>query len=189
LTEAKVRDLKTRAAYLYGFYQSTGSYGVDSDPGRIVRRDAGPLAADMLLIDDDSLGPAHRIAKYEYAAFAYVLAASLETRPAQANRLANDALKAASHAVLRISDVIDAAARGDPHAQAISKWLRESEDLNRVRSLIVIAHAIRVRAGGASGRQEVEAALNEVDPDYLQRFPPTAHPDVKRVLNHKPGRG
>jgi pimeloyl-ACP methyl ester carboxylesterase len=184
LAEARIRELQTRVVYLYGLYESAGTPGSGSEAWRMVARESRSVIERMKQVDDGSLRSAHGIAKYEYLSFAYALAASVETRVADARQLADQSLSAADEALKRIGSAMQAAASGNVESQKVTKWLEEGEDENRIGVLVVIARAIKSRGNDdvKSERQAVELALSKVDPQYAQRFPPDAHPDVRRVL-------
>jgi hypothetical protein len=187
LAEARVRELQIRVVYLYGLYESGGIHGSSSDAWRKVARESRSVIEDIKRVDDESLGSAHRIAKYEYLSFVYALAASVETRAREAKDLADQSLGAASEALRWIAGVRQAASRGEVDAQKVSKWLTEGEDEDRIGLVVVIARSIKSRGNDdlTSDRRDVELALSKVDPQYAQRFPPEAHPDVRRVLRRR----
>ena len=171
-----VRDLMQKILVLRGTYETIKDYGAIAE--NAVRQDAAPLAEQLANIADAQLNLSHQIAKYEYAAYGYALAASVETNNLQRRKYAGQVLALGKRAIALMEKAKDLAAHADPEGQTAFTWISGNKDVDRTRYLMAIAFAIDARSGGSTSMNEVREGLNAISPGYLQDFPPETHPDL-----------
>src|SRR5437667_11305566 len=161
-----VVDLMQKILVLRGTYEAIKDYGAIAE--NEVRRNAAPLAEQLTNIADEHLNLSHQIAKYEYAAYAYILAASVETNNEQRKKYAGHALALGKQAKALMEKARDLAARADHEGQTAFTWISRNRDLDRTRYVLAIALAIDARSGGSTSMNEVREGLNAISPGYLQ---------------------
>jgi len=166
-----------------------GDYEASEEKGdlfsRKVRLKAAPLGELLKKVSELELDLGSKISKYEYAAYAYFLAASVETKNTKLLEYSCQVLELGIKCVQIIESARKQAAKGNKGARAVINWVNANQDAKRICFIMAAAHAINYRTGGDSTMKDVHSLLNEISPEYLEDFPPTMHPDLSFVLNEK----
>ncbi len=180
-----VDDLRKEILILRGDFEASEEKGDISS--RNVRGRAVQLGEQLENISEENLGFGSTISKYEYTAYAYFLAASVESEVTSQQKYSRHVINYGEKAIKLIEEAEKKAASGDEKARAVIKWVNNGQDRNRIRFIMAVAHAINIRSNGGSQMKDIHNLLNGISPDYLENYPPAIHPDLASVLNEEKG--
>lgn len=177
-----VDELSQKVLILRGDYEASNDEGDISS--RKVRREAAPLAAQLANISNKDLGLAHKIEKHEYAAYCYILAASVETDQSVRCENSQKALILSKEALQYIELTKRLASEADSEGKAALEWMVKNQDEDRVKFLVVLAHSINLKAGGDSKFADVRKNLRDINTQYFSDWTTSnMHPDLAWALN------
>lgn len=174
-----VLEQKRRLGLLRADYETMANF---PDRRATVRREAPEIATLLMDSDDSRLNPHHRIVKYQYACFAFLMAAASVDEDRGERDRQRYYLEAATAACWRGLELL---ARGDQSRdraeQEAARWAREDNGHNRMHYLRAMALSMKgalsasepdgTRAA-ASLRADALASLGQVEPAYRQRAQP-----------------
>jgi pimeloyl-ACP methyl ester carboxylesterase len=175
----RVVNLVREVLVTRGTYESIDDYGEVARSE--VRRAAQRYAEELLSISDERLWLGAQIAKYEYAAYAYAMAAESSQERAIGLATSERAIDVGNNALELIKNAQALALTGDHVGKTAADWARDNFDRDRVLYVIAVAHAIRWRLGGASTPRDVRNALNSIDRKYLRDYPVQRNRSLSRV--------
>jgi hypothetical protein len=160
-------------------------YLASTDEGAQATNDVlfrAPAAAEKLLrLSDSDLDLAHQIVKYEYAGFAYAMAAKLSSGKGQED-YANKGLELTDGALKRMKEVEDLAARGEPAGIYWERWLEQAQDRERTLYYSALCWAVvESKNPGSQYAKTIETLrrLNRLNPQYVQRHDPSQNDYLK----------
>ena len=110
-----------------------------------VNQDAAKLATEAVSINDGTLDLANRIAKYEYGAYAYVMAASTETNPTRRMQFVRATLNLCDQARVVLKQLQARTASTDNEANRARTWAIEDQPTDRVAFLAAMAWCLDYR--------------------------------------------
>lgn len=165
-----VLALKRQIGLLRGDYEAMVAY---PERRKNVVKEAANLGHSMLGIDDERLTATYRIVKYQYAAYAFMMAASAHALIGQTEQTVADAEKTivASQRGLRVFE----RARVSPNKeeQQTYQWTVEDNGQNRMRYLLAMAQSLKGEAlGDPTLKAKALLTLSLVDVDYRKESLP-----------------
>jgi hypothetical protein len=177
--ERQVKALKSDILVVRGDFETQTVYQQSRD---IVRHKASSLGEQLVNINDDSLGLGYRLIKYEYSAYAYVMAASVETEKSFRIAYAKKAIGFGQEALGIVKMIKKSSSQADGEALALWNWIVESDDDNRCHYTNAIALAIILRSGGTATLEDIRSEIAYIAPQFLEAFPLETNDDLKAVL-------
>lgn len=177
--ERKVLDLKRKISDIRGKALSIETYGERA--AAEVREEAPKLAEQILNFSDMTLSLAYQITKYQYGAYAYGVAAHVESaqrqRLAYAQRMVDSGQKA-----LQLIDLVMEKAANEGAAQELYQFLTNDDARERTQYVVAVGFAIMARELNGTSVRQTREILSKIPQAYLDRYPPQTNPDLAWVL-------
>lgn len=178
--EKSVTNIFQKIVEVRGVYESIPSYKENAK--RKVRATANKLGDQILNISDSNLGPSFEIAKYEYAAYAKMMAAAVENSDNDRIRISAEAVNSAEKTKSLILEAKKFAATGDENSTKLWNWISDGYDFERTLYILAVAQAINAKAGGTSTVYDVKETIKEIPSFYLEEYSPESHADLKWAI-------
>jgi len=179
--ESAIDKLKYKVIQLRGVFESMDDYG--SPAVKDVRENSPRLARQILNLDDNMMDSRHKILKYQFAAAALVMAASVESDKTEQLNYADQAIDSGRKGIALMEEAIQRASGGNEHDQELYDWITSDRRKELMQYLLATSFAIKARAGDESAFEEVEKHLNAIPSAYKDRYPPDMEPNLKWVLS------
>lgn len=184
--ESAVDKLKYEVIRLRGVFETMDDYGAPAF--KEVREKSPRLARQILNLDDSIMGSKHKILKYQFAATALVMAASVEPDKTEQLSYADQAISSCHKGIALAEKAIQQASGGNENAQKLYEWITSDRRTEFMQYLLAVSYAIKARTGDASAFEKVERHLNAIPSAYKDRYPPDMEPNLKWVLTQHPDR-
>lgn len=179
-TEVYVSKICREIKVLRGDFEGIGKEGDAS--WREVNEKASTLGDQLRNVSDVSLSGQFKVLKYEYAAYAYTLAASVEPAHEKRARLSSISICLGQLASEEIAKIKVHASGGDLASIRIQDWLNRSRDADRILYFLAVSHAINLRAGGSSKMSDVKNCIDIISSQFMSDYPPQDNPELAAII-------
>ncbi len=172
--ENSILSLEQKAIALHSDYKSIDDSVANDNSKNIVKKEASKLGRQILNIQDDKLGMAAKITKYDTALMVFVMAASVETNKSARTLFADKAIKSGNDALESIDVAFSYAKSAKPEYQEIESWINDNEKEDYINYLLAGAYAIKVKDGDVAWVDETKKRINAISKGkggYLEREP------------------
>lgn len=144
--------------------------GEDDAQRREIQHWAAQLGFRMLAHRDAELHIQYQIEKYQYAAYAFMMAADVEESNDLRKKYADEGEGSAKSALASIAQVFRRESEDDEKMR-IARWIR-SDDLteDRVRVLWAMIIAVQVRNGDSSRKTQGRLLLGQISTYYRRQY-------------------
>jgi hypothetical protein len=145
------------------------------------------LASEMLAIEERQLSYTHLVTKWEYASYAFCIAASLSTEMTKRRWLAQEASWTAGYALALVDASRTRASQGKPGYQEVVDFLERDEAEARIRYLNALGLAIRMQTlDPVVNYGVVRSAIAAIPRSFQHKAPPEWNPWFQRYLTEEP---
>src|SRR5262249_20760203 len=171
--EQRILEIKDNLATLRGNFELISSTA-NADTSTLTtktREQAESYARDMLAVSDKRLDPGHLITKWEYASYAYAMAACLATKDEDRLSFAREVVRTAKYASVLIEWVNSEAGTGDTNFRNLKSFLEDNSDASRTQYLIAIGLAIVATYDKGVLLAEVHEAIDKIPKSFRRDWP------------------
>lgn len=153
---------------------------------RIIRKEAPIVAKKILnIVPDENILLGHRITKYEYAAYAYMMAASVETDSSSIDFYINEGIKAGERTLELITTAKENASNSD-YNKNVYNWMVNEREEDRTKYILAVLYAAKSKKNHSTvGFSKIEELLESISPIYLEEFPIEADRHLRWYINQK----
>jgi hypothetical protein len=153
---------------------------------RKVRDKAPKIGEQLLNISENNIDLGHKIIKYEYAAYAFFMAAHYANSDDLKRRYSDKSIDLAKRALDLIYKALDRASDGSIYYQDLQKFIKDDYEEERVLFTIISSVAINISSQGNYNTSEIHkylARVDELNSSYFDSYPLTSNGYVKAVFN------
>ncbi|MDH3347721.1 MAG: serine protease [Desulfobulbaceae bacterium] len=183
--ESRILSLKKEVISLLVDHKSIN---INTDNSKLIykiRMQAPSVARELKLVSDKDIRIGHKIIKYEYAAMAFMLAASHENSVPELSRYIEKGIVAGRRALLVIDEVLSRD-RESNHLDGIEDWIRKDNEVDRVKYILAILYAIKSqKISDNTLFSEIEKLLGDISDYYREMYPFEDDPYLRWYLTEK----
>ncbi len=174
--ELTIVSLKKEIIDLRGSHYETidlyGSFACDD-----VKNSASKLGKLILETPTTGIRGSYLVMKFQYAAFAYMMAADTATSGPGRVNLANKSISAALESLSTIDNLKNKGQQGDTRAWKSYEWTINDNGHNRTLWILAKAYAIKAYETGED-IEKVSSTISMIDQAYLTRWNPESEKDI-----------
>lgn len=110
-----------------------------------VRRQAAKVGGKMLAAPEKGVGIGHKITKYKYAAYAFMMSASYEPDLSESNELVAKGIDAGLSAASLVDELRSLDKEDSPYLVYLYSWVLEDKVDERIKYILAILYAIKAK--------------------------------------------
>ncbi|WLE98819.1 MAG: serine protease [Candidatus Electrothrix communis] len=182
--EFRITNLKREVSNLIIDYESI------DDPSDVladkVRKQAAQVGRKLLIAPEKGVGIGHKITKYKYAAYAFMISASYEPDLSESNELIAKGIDAGRRAVSLVDELRSLDKEDDSYLVYLDSWVLEDKVDERIKYILAILYAIKAKKNDDhSIFPDVENYLDGIKAPYREERPFEKNSYLKWYLSEK----
>ena len=151
-----------------------------------VRRQAAQVGRKLLVAPEKDVGIGHKITKYQYAAYAFMMSASYEPDLSESNELVAKGIDAGRRAVSLVDELRSLDKEDDPYLVYLESWVLENKVDERIKYILAILYAIKAKKNDDhSIFPDIENYRKGISLDYKKERPLEKNRYLKWYLSEK----
>jgi hypothetical protein len=144
-----------------------------------------PKFAERLDVDNnEQISIQFKILKNGYAAYAYFMAATVDSNNTAKKQYADKAIMTGEKTLFFIRQALEMAKTGNKKDQMIASWIQENDERSRTLYIMTAVYAIKIRLNKNNEVLAKKAIKlwESIPTAYKKQYPPKRHDDLKWFL-------